>query len=168
MFPDLNEISGLFDEFYLVNEPVAKQPVKRTEIIEQTNAELRFIGSASSRILFIFEEASAALSAESEALLEGLVTKGLQRNMNEVVLFNLLQNPGVDFKRIRESFRPAHIVFWGCDAFVKAQGLPQETDTVIRGKEARLLRVKPFGIYIEQTALKKKLWENLKALFEIA
>ena len=165
MLTEEKQIFDLFDEFYLIDDEMQFQPVKGKEIPKITNTEFVFKGTNKKKMVFVHQD-KGQLAEKDRLMIENLVTKAIGWSMDDIALLNLSQNTPATIQSIKDFFKPEQIIFWGCDEFLKANGIPQKHHEVLRGKEMKVLTVQPVSFY--QTAeLKKVLWQSIRALLEL-
>jgi hypothetical protein len=166
MLPEDILLSDLFDEFYLIPDTANFQPVKRKEIIEEINDELKFTGTNNRKTFWVYNDKDQ-FSGDAKVMLESLVVKGLGWSLEDITWFSLADNSPVTFTRLKDFFSPEYVIFWGCDEFLKENRIPQKWHEVLKGKEMKVLTVHPVSDYVNKPELKKALWESIQQLFEL-
>lgn len=166
MLTEEQDITGLFDEFYLIPEAPSVQPVKEKEIPKEIPKEFSFSGANNKRILFVYDQ-PVKLSGDELQMVENLVTRAIGWSMDDLALMNLSEQSQQDFARIKTFFNPQHIIFWGCDAFLSSNNIPQKMHEVLHGKEMKVLSAHAPVTYQQQPELKKALWDSIRQLFDL-
>ena len=165
MLTEEKQIFDLFDEFYLIKDEVQFPPVKGKEIPNKTNNDFVFTGANKKKTLFVHYDEDQ-LSENDQLMIANLVIKGIGWSMDDIAVISLSQNEQATIQNIRDFFKPAQIIFWGCDKFLKANHIPVKMHEVLRGKEMKVLSVQPVAFY--QTAEQKKiLWQSIRDLLEL-
>ncbi|MEO6488402.1 MAG: hypothetical protein ABIO04_00560 [Ferruginibacter sp.] len=129
--------------------------------------ELPFLGDNAKNILVLVDEKEAVyLNDEDLALLTGILM-ACNVLLTDIALVNQDKNPGIEYKRLMQSFKPSIVLFFGTDPvklqfplnFPHYQVQRYNNQTYLSSPSLKLLSVD-----LEE---KRKLWASLQKLFSI-
>lgn len=151
----LNEdfVLPLFDELFLVKE-------------RDFSLQYHPLGKGSQKLLMLVTSASEEFLPPSEMqLLQSIVERGLRMSMDDLWLVNLQQFPSQDSEALWEYFQPTRVMVWGCDAWLRQQGVKLDRHQYGYFKGAELLVAGELSSYLSDAGAKGKLWAAMQRMF---
>jgi hypothetical protein len=153
MIIEVNEITALFDEFYLIEEkPLI--PVKESEIPLQINFE----GGNGKGLVFMFGHPT---TPEDNEMISKLIHNALKIKMEDVALIQLSTQKSIQLEQVIEIMKPKHLILWGNHAMFPS-GSPMYTV----GKIAQIpfVNVDEVNRFHLDVTLKTSLWNSILQL----
>ena len=155
MISNLENLTGLFDEFYIVKETV-HQPVKENENTLKVNLD----GSEQADLLFVF---AARLQGVDDEMIYKLVHNAMKLNREKVAFVYLSDNQGVTFADMIKITSIKKVLIWGEIQWVGEQLIAYQISDVI---SKRVLLVERPALYHNSIELKTKLWNAIQLLMK--
>jgi hypothetical protein len=153
---NISELAELFDEFYLVDNPLPAAKVK------EKSGEIRFEGGNKNHILLLLRKALVKGGAEEQMMDKILGALGISKE--DIALLSLEENPGISWEEIRAKFSPEKVVAWDCAEFLGNNRIPLKLHEVQSGATMKLLTVGSPADYLTDLANKRMLWESMQQL----
>lgn len=152
MIIEVNEITALFDEFYLIEEKPL-QAVKESEIPLKINFE----GGNAKGLVFVFGH---VLSQDDQDMIQKLIHNALKIKMEDVALVDLTSQNGVNMQQVIEIIKPKHLVLWGNHDIFPPNALYE----VSHIGQTRFIKVDEVNRFHTDVALKTSLWNGIQQL----
>ncbi len=150
---ELNDITELFDEFYLIDEkPV--QTVKEKENPPKINYE----GGNGTGLVFVFGH---ALTAADQDMIHKLIHNALKIKMEDIALVDLTSQNVTELQQVIEIMQPKHVVLWGNHPLFPATAAPY---TVGETGKSKYIKVDEVNRFHQDVALKTSLWNSIQQL----
>lgn len=166
---ELADLAGLYDEFFLLDEPALKQPVIPAEkpvIIENEKPKsFRFQGANKRHILFIYNDKNQKAGADME-MLTNLVTKALNFSMDDIVLLKTSENEEFTPAEILQQFASTHVIAWGYTNWLQQHGMQHALHTQAEAHGAQWLNADAVSTYHENKDHKVQLWASIQQLLK--
>lgn len=155
MISNLENLTNLFDEFYLVNESVL-QPPKENENTPIINLD----GKKQSELMFVFSSHLQGVDAE---MLHNLVHNAMKLNREVVSFMYLSDNQSISFGDVIKITSVKRIIIWG-----EPQWAGQEAVVYVPNVQngVKYLLVETPSVYHSNIQLKTKLWAAIQLLIQ--
>lgn len=190
MNEDLINLTDLFDEFYLITEPLlndkqnlpnlpgiqpaVEQNNQSVLIVSEPNAidnqavftkpSIVFKGANKRHITIIYND-KLNDSSDNVLLISNLVIKGLNISMDDVAVCRLSNNENATLTDFFEQLQPQKAILWGCNDLLLAAGLVTAEHAIMDYQNAKVLLANAVHTYHPSNALKQQLWLKVKELF---
>jgi hypothetical protein len=155
MISNLENLTDLFDEFYIVQETVL-QPVKEKENTPKVNLD----GKEQAELLFVF---SARLQGVDAEMIHKLIHNAMKLNRETVSFMYLSDNQNLSFDELIKITPIKRVLVWGADQWVDNRLSPYQTQA-LQGVSG--LAVDIPSAYHENIELKTKLWNAIQQLMK--
>lgn len=152
----LTEIADLYDEFYLTNDS-GKIPPKESKKIKNT---LIFLGQKNPKILFVISDLQE-LTGQNDQMIRNLIEKAIGISMEQAAIVFTIPNHEYTIDEIIGEIGARAVVVWGGD-----KSLPKYI--VHESSEVRRVTVDSVSLFHESVDLKRKLWECIQQLLQMA
>lgn len=152
MIIEVNEITALFDEFYLIDEKPL-QAVKESEIPLKINFE----GGNATGLVFVFGH---VLSQEDHDMIQKLIHNALKIKMEDIALVDLTTQKGIQLQQVIDIIKPKQLILWGNHETFPTTSLYQ----VDMMGQIRLMKVDEVNRFHQDVALKTALWNGIQQL----
>jgi hypothetical protein len=152
MINELNEIKSLFDEFYLIDEPL-----QQVGEVKEIPTKINFEGGNKKGLIFVFTQ---ALSPADTDMIHKLLHNAMKLTMEDVSFINLTAQTNITFQGIVNELKPKKIIVWGTHSIMPAIALYEVTTL----DDMKLIIVNPVADFHDNVTLKTTLWNSLQAL----
>jgi hypothetical protein len=158
MINELDEIKALFDEFYLIDEPL------HNEVKENENPiKINFEGGNKTGLVFAFEQ---SLSAADKEMIHNLIHKAMKLTMEDIAWVDLATIKGLSVEQMINIMKPKHVIVWGAFNWLQ-NTVPRinkyEITTLVN---TPLLAVDPVSAFLDNVPLKTTLWAQIQLLLK--
>lgn len=190
---EVEDITGLFDEFFIIEnetQPVAKNaaetihnksipqkeetpvlsppvpvPVPDTPPVlkEQPLPTLNYSGANKKHIAVIYNDKNND-SRENVEMLSNLITKALKYSMDDVAVVRLSRNEGVTLPDIFNRLGAKYALLWGAMELVKQEGISADIHTLGTIGETPFMLADYVHEYHGKSEYKAALWETIQQL----
>lgn len=158
MINELEEIKALFDEFYLIDEPLINE-VKENE----NPIKINFEGGNKKGLLFVFEQ---TLSPTDKEMIHNLIHKAMKLTMEDVALFDMSGASELSLDQMINIIKPKHIILWGAHNLLLKVAPNSKKYDVIRHNNCSILNVDAVSAFQDNVPLKTTLWTNIQLLLK--
>ncbi len=156
MINELEEIKALFDEFYLIDEPL-KNEVKESE----NPIKVNFEGGNKTGLVFVFEN---PLSDADKEMIHNLIHKAMKLTMEDVALIDLSTIKGVSYEQMINVIKGKKVIVWGAfDWLSESVGTIHKYE-VTSFKQSSLISVDVVSAFLNNVPLKTTLWNSIQSL----
>jgi hypothetical protein len=146
-------LAPLFGEIFVVKE-------------RDFSIEYNPMGEGRQKLLMLVNSKTTEfLETDELKLLQTIVEKGLRRTMEDVWVVNYDRFPDKNLTSMLGYFEPTHIIVWGLDTWIGAQGCNVHVHKSALFEGVEILQALPLGQYILEPAQKPKLWAAMQKLF---
>ncbi len=146
-------LAPLFGEIFVVKE-------------RDFSIEYNPMGEGRQKLLMLVNSKTTEfLETDELKLLQTIVEKGLRRTMEDVWVVNYDRFPDKNLTSMLGYFEPTHIIVWGLDTWIGAQGCNVSVHKSALFDGVEILQALPLGQYILEPAQKSKLWSAMQKLF---
>jgi hypothetical protein len=152
MIIEVNEITALFDEFYLIEEKPL-QAVKESEIPLKINFE----GGNGKGLVFVFGH---VLTQEDQDMIQKLIHNALKIKMEDIALVDLSSQNGIQMQQVIEIIKPKQLVLWGNHGIFPTNSLYEVSNI----GQVRFIKVDEVNRFHQDVALKTSLWNGIQQL----
>lgn len=152
MIIEVNEITALFDEFYLIDEkPMIA--VKESE----NPPKINFEGGNAKGLVFVFGH---ELTQEDSDMIHKLIHNALKIKMEDVALVNLASQKDIQLQQLIEIIKPKHLILWGDHKVFPNVSLYTVSDI----GNTRFVKVNEVNRFHHDVTLKTSLWNAIQQL----
>jgi hypothetical protein len=152
MIIEENEITALFDEFYLIDEKPA-EPSK----VKENMPKIHFEGGNGKGLVFVFAH---ALSDLDQDMIQKLIHNALKIKMEDIALVNLQAQSDLVLSQVIDVIKPKKLVLWGTH--------PTFPDTLMYTLgnigATTYIKVDEVNCFHDDIALKTSLWNAIQLL----
>ena len=152
MIIEVNEITTLFDEFYLIDE-------KPTITVKENEnpPKIHFEGGNTKGLVFVFGH---LLTQEDRDMIQKLIHNALKIKMEDVALVDLASQNDVQLHQVIDIIKPKHLILWGNHATFPATSL-YEINSIA---EVKFIKVNEVNRFHQDINLKTSLWNGIQQL----
>lgn len=156
MINELEEIKALFDEFYLIDEPL-KNEVKESE----NPIKINFEGGNKTGLVFVFEN---SLSDADKEMIHNLIHKAIKLTMEDVALIDLSTIKGVSYEQMINVIKGKKVIVWGAFDWISESvgAIPKYEVSLF--KQSSLISVDSVSTFLNNVPLKTTLWNSIQSL----
>lgn len=158
MINELEEIKALFDEFYLIDEPIVNE-VKENE----NPIKINFEGGNKTGLVFVFEQ---SLSAADNEMIQNLIHKAMKLTMEDVALVDLSLHQGVSMGQMINIIKHKHVIVWGAHSWLATAVARIKKYEVTTYNNSFILAVDAVPAFQDNVPLKTTLWTNIQLLLK--
>ncbi len=155
MISNLENLTDLFDEFYIVQETVY-QPVKEKENTPKVNLD----GKEEAELLFVFSSRLQGVDAE---MIHKLVHNAMKLNREAVCFMYLSDNQSIPFNELIKITPIKRVLVWGAEQWGENR---LNTYQTLAHQGVSTLWVEAPAVYHDNVALKTKLWNAIQQLMK--
>jgi len=146
-------LAPLFGEIFVVKE-------------RDFSIEYNPMGEGRQKILMVVNSKTTEfLEAEELQLLQTIIEKGLRKTMQDVWVVNYERFPDKNLAPMLRHFEPSHIIVWGLETWLGAQGCNVQTHKSSLFEGVEILQALPLSQYLAEPTHKPKLWVAMQKLF---
>ncbi|MES2561015.1 MAG: hypothetical protein V4590_14815 [Bacteroidota bacterium] len=158
MINELDEIKALFDEFYLIDEPL-------TNVVKENEnpIKINFEGGNKTGLVFVFEE---SLSPADKEMIHNLIHKAMKLTMEDVALVDLSQHNDVSAGQMINIIKPARMIVWGAHDWLLSEVSALKKYEVGTYHNSSILAVDAVTAFQDNVPLKTTLWTNIQLLLK--
>lgn len=153
MISNLENITDLFDEFFIIKERVL-QPVKENE----NTPNINFDGTEQAEWLFVF---GAHLQGVDADMIHKLIHNAMKLNREVVSFMYLSDNQNISFEEVIKITSSKRLIVWGEREWLGAE---MASYTISKLNKASVLVVEAPSVYHTNIELKTKLWNSIQLL----
>lgn len=158
MINELEEIQALFDEFYLIEEPL-KNEVKESE----NPIKINFEGGNKTGLVFVFEN---PLSDADKEMIHNLVHKAMKLTMEDVALIYLHTMKGVSYEQMINVINGNKVIVWGAFEWISESVGAINKYEVTPYRKSTLISVDVVSAFMNNVPLKTVLWNSIQSLIK--
>lgn len=158
MINELEEIKALFDEFYLIDEPLINE-VKENE----NPIKINFEGGNKTGLVLVFEQ---SLLAADKEMIQNLIHKAMKLTMEDVALVDLSHHQGVSVDQMINIIKPKHVIVWGAHNWLANTVAGIKKYEVTTYNNSSILAVDVVSAFQDNVPLKTTLWTNIQLLLK--
>ena len=155
MIVNLENLTDLFDEFYVVQE-TAHQPVKERENTLKVNLD----GKEQAELMFVF---SSRLQGVDDEMIHKLIHNAMKLNRETVSFMYLSDNQGLSFGDMIKITSAKRVLVWGASKWVGSELISYQPIGV---HNLQSLLVDEPAVYHNNIELKTKLWTASQQLMK--
>jgi hypothetical protein len=105
MIIEVDEITALFDEFYLIDE----KPIETAKVNENI-LKIHFEGGNGKGLVFVF---ATSLSEQDQDMIQKLIHNALKIKMEDIALVHLRNQAGIGLQQVIDIIKPQRLILWG-------------------------------------------------------
>lgn len=153
MIIEVNEITALFDEFYLINEKPSVVVKERENPIK-----IHFEGGNGTGLVMVFGH---ALTPEDSDMIHKLIHNALKIKMEDVALVNLSTQQSLQIQQVIDIIKPKQLILWGNNPVFPSAPAKYEVGTI---GSVKYINVDEVNRFHSDVALKTSLWQSIQKL----
>ncbi len=146
-------LAPLFDELYNVKE-------------KDFSIQYNSLGSGDHKLLLLVDAQGVDYLADAEfELLKSIIDKGLRKKLDDAWILNLSNYKTATLQDLIDYFKPFQIIAWGCEDWMRKEGIKLETHQQGLIKSVDFLRAGELKTYLTDNVMKGRLWASLQKMF---
>ncbi len=151
----------------LYKDSLVQLEAEQATSINLKESRLTFTGSNLKNILILTEDAHHLHLADTDLEFLANILNACKLNLNDVAIVNLFHNKGADFILLSSQFKPENILLFG--VIGASIGIQHHSDNyeLTKWQNINIISGDHLSAIATQPELKKKLWLQLKKLFQI-
>ncbi|MES2778990.1 MAG: hypothetical protein V4651_03735 [Bacteroidota bacterium] len=158
MINELDEIKALFDEFYLIEEPL------ENEVKENENPiKINFEGGNKTGLVFVFEQ---SLSPIDKDMIHNLIHKAMKLTMEDVAWVEISAHPGMGVSLMINVIKAKQLIVWGANAWLTNEVSSVKNYEVTTLANCSILPVDSVSAFHNNVPLKTALWNSIQLLLK--
>ena len=158
MINELEEIKVLFDEFYLIEEPL------HNEVKENENPiKINFKGGNKTGLAFVFEQ---PLSAADNEMIHNLIHKAMKLTMEDVALIDLSLHKDVSLGQMINVMNVKRMIIWGAEQWLYNEVSDAKKYEIVTFNNSSIIGVGVVSMFQDNVPLKTTLWNTIQLLLK--
>jgi hypothetical protein len=156
MINELEEIKALYDEFYLIDEPL-KNEVKESE----NPTKINFAGGNKTGLVFVFGN---PLSEADKEMIYNLIHKAMKLTMEDIAWIDCNDVKGVTVEQMINVMNARKVIVWGAPEWVPSGVKTVNFYQISTFQHCSLLHVDSVPKFLNDIPLKTTLWNAIQLL----